>query len=96
MVTIAVLFSVGVTSYGYCSDNDKSTRFCFHSENPGTVSVCYPGRVFANDADGDTSKKYVQRFLYATKSDMLFASKVIMVEGLAEELLQLYRSIIRG
>lgn len=60
---------------------------CLHSETPGKVSVCYPGRVFSNDADGDTSKKYVQRFLDATKSDMLFASKVIMVEGLAEELL---------
>lgn len=60
---------------------------CLHSETPGKVSVCYPGRVFANDADGDTSKKNVQRFLDATKSDMLFASKIIMVEGLAEELL---------
>lgn len=60
---------------------------CLHSVTPGMVSVCYPGRVFANDADADTSKKYVQRFLDATKSDMLFASKVIMVEGLAEELL---------
>ena len=33
------------------------------------------------------SKKYVQRFLDATKSNMLFAEKIIFVEGLAEQLL---------
>lgn len=60
---------------------------CLHSETPGIVRVCYPERVFANDDEGKKSKKYVQRFLDATKSDMLFANKVIMVEGLAEELL---------
>lgn len=60
---------------------------CLHSDKPGTVKVCYPSRVFANDNEGSTSKKYVQRFLDATKSDMLFANRVIMVEGLAEELL---------
>ena len=53
---------------------------CLHSETPGIVRVCYPERVFANDDEGKKSKKYVQRFLDATKSDMLFANKVIMVE----------------
>jgi hypothetical protein len=33
------------------------------------------------------SKNYVKRFLDATKSNMLFADKIIMVEGLAEQLL---------
>ena len=60
---------------------------CLHSDTPGTTTVCYPGRVFADDEEGIKSKKFVQRFLDATKSDMLFANKVVMVEGLAEELL---------
>lgn len=59
---------------------------CLHNENGETV-VGYPGKVFPNDKSGETSKKYVQRFLDATKSDMLFAQKVILVEGLAEQLL---------
>ncbi|WP_025692798.1 ATP-dependent nuclease [Paenibacillus zanthoxyli] len=56
---------------------------CLHNEN-GETSVGYPGKVFQNN---EKSKKYVQRFLDATKSDMLFAQKVILVEGLAEQLL---------
>jgi predicted ATP-dependent endonuclease of OLD family len=53
-----------------------------HNEN-GITTVGYPGKVFPDDK----SKKYVQRFLDATKSDMLFAQKVILVEGIAEQLL---------
>ncbi|HZL10659.1 MAG TPA: AAA family ATPase [Prolixibacteraceae bacterium] len=56
---------------------------CLHNDN-GITTVGYPGLVFPNDGK---SKKYVQRFLDATKSDMLFAQKVILVEGLAEQLL---------
>lgn len=55
---------------------------CLHIEND-TLTVGYPGKVFSNEK----SKAYVQRFLDATKSDMLFAQKVILVEGLAEQLL---------
>jgi predicted ATP-dependent endonuclease of OLD family len=55
---------------------------CLHNEN-GDTTVGYPGKVFPNEK----SKKYVERFLDATKSDMLFAQKVILVEGLAEQLL---------
>lgn len=55
---------------------------CLHNEN-GLTTVGYPGLVFPDDK----SKKYVQRFLDATKSDMLFAQKVILVEGIAEQLL---------
>lgn len=51
--------------------------------NQGLPKVGYPGKVFPDDK----SKKYVHRFLDATKSDMLFAQKVILVEGLAEQLL---------
>jgi predicted ATP-dependent endonuclease of OLD family len=46
--------------------------------------VSYPGKVFGTNEE---SKKYVQRFLDATKSNMLFAEKLILVEGLAEQLL---------
>lgn len=56
---------------------------CLHN-NDGNTTVGYPGKVFPADQN---SKKYVQRFLDATKSDMLFAQKVILVEGLAEQLL---------
>lgn len=47
---------------------------CLHSYSPGTTTVCYPGRVFADDEEDIKSKKFVQRFLDATKSDMLFAN----------------------
>lgn len=59
---------------------------CLHSEND-TLSIGYPGKVFSNSKEDIKSKAYVQRFLDATKSDMLFAQKVILVEGIAEELL---------
>ena len=55
---------------------------CLHNEN-GETSIGYPNKVFPEEKN----KKYVQRFLDATKSDMLFAPKVIFVEGLAEQLL---------
>jgi predicted ATP-dependent endonuclease of OLD family len=45
--------------------------------------VAYPGKVFTEEK----SKKYVERFLDATKSDMLFSEKIILVEGIAEQLL---------
>lgn len=51
------------------------------------VHIGYPGKVFENDVNGITSKKYVQRFLDSTRSDMLFAHSVIFVEGTAEEIL---------
>lgn len=60
---------------------------CLHSSDVGAVEVCYPGRTFSDSEEDVASKKYVQRFLDATKSDMLFAQKVIFVEGKAEELL---------
>ncbi|KAF2328098.1 ATP-dependent nuclease [Flavobacterium ginsenosidimutans] len=55
---------------------------CLNTEDE-TTTAAYPGRVFPDEH----SKKYVQRFLDATKSDMLFAKNVILVEGLAEQLL---------
>ena len=57
------------------------------------VKVSYPGKVFsaissdASKSKAADSKKYVQRFLDATKSNMLFSEKIILVEGIAEQLL---------
>ena len=65
---------------------------CLYKEN-GKSEVAYPGRVFFDIESGESkkdkldSKKYVQRFLDATKSNMLFAEKIIFVEGIAEQLL---------
>ena len=55
---------------------------CLHNEGGETI-IGYPSKVFPTNKN----KKYVQRFLDATKSNMLFAQKVILVEGLAELLL---------
>lgn len=65
---------------------------CLYKEQ-GKTEVSYPGKVFFDiNSDGTienraNSKKYVQRFLDATKSNMLFSEKVIFVEGIAEQLL---------
>lgn len=59
---------------------------CLHS-NGNNLYVGYPGKVFTDIEEDKKSKAYVQRFLDATKSDMLFARKIIFVEGIAEELL---------
>lgn len=59
---------------------------CMYSDGE-EFKVAYPGRLFEENNEDQESKQYVQRFLDATKSDMLFADKVCFVEGLAEELL---------
>ncbi|GAA4196135.1 ATP-dependent endonuclease [Pedobacter jeongneungensis] len=59
---------------------------CLHNEK-GVISAGYPGKVFPDTPNGQDAKAYVQRFLDATRSDMLFAQKIIFVEGLAEEIL---------
>ncbi|MGB0871047.1 MAG: AAA family ATPase [Flavobacteriales bacterium] len=55
---------------------------CLHNEE-GMTKIGYPTKVFPEAKN----KKYVQRFLDATKSDMLFAQKILFVEGVAEQLL---------
>ena len=49
--------------------------------------VAYPGRVFANTKEDIVSKSYVQRFIDVTKADIFFAKNLILVEGIAEQLL---------
>ncbi len=60
---------------------------CLHKNNNCSTLISYPGKVFSDSTDDKKSKNYVQRFLDVTKSDMLFAHKIILVEGAAEELL---------
>lgn len=60
---------------------------CLYNNFNNEVSVGYPGKVFSNSEDDIISKRYVQRFLDAIKSDMLFADRICFVEGKAEELL---------
>jgi putative ATP-dependent endonuclease of OLD family len=60
---------------------------CLHTLSKGSINIGYPGKVFPDTAAGKNAKAYVQRFLDATRSDMLFAKNIIMVEGIAEQLL---------
>jgi putative ATP-dependent endonuclease of OLD family len=55
--------------------------------NEDRISAKYPGLVFSDKKDDIESKKYIERYLDATKSNMLFSKEVIFVEGLAEQLL---------
>jgi len=56
-------------------------------EEQNSTGIGYPGDVFGTKIEGITSKQYVERFLDATKADMLFSQRLILVEGLAEQLL---------
>ena len=58
---------------------------CFNRDDKGKLNVAYLGKAF--DKTETDSKAYVQRFLDATKSDMLFSKKVVLVEGITEQLL---------
>ncbi|MCX5998983.1 MAG: hypothetical protein NTU41_05160 [Chloroflexi bacterium] len=46
-----------------------------------------PSDCFKSDNSGLTSKRYVERYLDATKSNMLFCKGVLFVEGISEQLL---------
>ena len=63
---------------------DLDDIICLYEDISGQINVGYPGKAFADDLE---SKIYVQRFLDATKSNMLFADRILFVEGLAEQLL---------
>lgn len=51
------------------------------------TKTAYPSKVFGDTPNDITSKRYIERFLDVTKSDMFFAKKILLVEGLAELLL---------
>ncbi|MCH7333675.1 ATP-dependent nuclease [Acinetobacter modestus] len=60
-----------------------SEIICLYKEADET-KISYPDMIFPSDGK---SKRYVQRFLDATKSDILFSQKILFVEGIAEQLL---------
>ncbi|XZJ31093.1 ATP-dependent nuclease [Clostridium perfringens] len=51
------------------------------------ITVAYPGKVFDDTDEDINSKEYVKRFIDVTKADMFFANGIILVEGIAEQLL---------
>lgn len=57
------------------------------SENKGNLTVIRPGLAFENTPEDQKSKKYIERYLDATKSNLLFSKGIIFVEGLTEQLL---------
>ena len=66
---------------------DLDSIICLYSNLEDKLQVGYPAKVFDDTTEGKSSKLYVQRFLDATKSNMLFADRLIFVEGLTEQLL---------
>jgi len=60
---------------------------CMNINSLGNVVPAYPGKVFSDSADDQASKKYIARYLDATKSTMLFSKAVLFGEGLAEQIL---------
>jgi putative ATP-dependent endonuclease of OLD family len=81
-----VFVSTHSTHITAASELDSIICMCPPNRERG-IKISYPGQVFADDAQGETSKKYVERYLDATKSNMLFAKGVVFVEGIAEQLL---------
>ncbi|WP_460198390.1 ATP-dependent nuclease [Segatella asaccharophila] len=57
---------------------------CLYKDKNGIVTAYYPRAVFADD---NMSRNYIQRYLDATRADMLFAGGIIFVEGMAEQIL---------
>ena len=66
---------------------DLDSLICLYEDVDGIQRVGYPGSVFLDEKDDNDSKIYVRRFLDATKSNMLFANRLIFVEGISEQLL---------
>lgn len=62
------------------------SMICLYDDG-NEIKTAYPASLFHSDDNGRASLKYVQRFLDVTKSNMLFADKILFVEGLAEEIL---------
>jgi len=61
---------------------------CMYLDDTNKLNVAYPGKVFdLQKIEDKKSKAYIERFLDATKSDMLFSNSVIFVEGISEQLL---------
>lgn len=60
---------------------------CLSVDKHNSLRVVYPGKVFSDSGEDKASKNYIERYLDATKSNMLFSKGVIFVEGISELLL---------
>lgn len=60
---------------------------CMNIDSQGKVIPAYPGKVFSDKNEDQYSKRYIERYLDATKSTMLFSKAVLFGEGLAEQIL---------
>jgi putative ATP-dependent endonuclease of the OLD family len=69
------------------SASELDQIICLTLPLQGEQHVAYPGRCFPTTPEGEASKAYVQRYLDATKSNLLFAKGILLVEGIAELLL---------
>lgn len=69
------------------SASPLSAVVCLYVGERGEVGISYPAKVFPDTKEGRESLAYVERYLDATKSAMLFAKSVLLVEGIAELLL---------
>lgn len=63
-----------------------SPIICLSVRADGAIGVSYPSRLYPDTAEGRESRGYVERYLDATKSAMLFAKATVFVEGIAEQL----------
>lgn len=59
---------------------------CLYVQGDGNIAISYPARLFPDSKEGMESRGYVERYLDATKSAMLFAKATVFVEGLTEQL----------
>lgn len=59
---------------------------CLYVRGDGSIAVSYPASLFPDTKEGRESRGYVERYLDATKSAMLFAKATVFVEGLTEQL----------
>ncbi|RZI52306.1 ATP-dependent endonuclease [Aeribacillus pallidus] len=60
---------------------------CIEEDEEGKLTAKYPAKVFSDNLEDIKSKNYIERFLDATKSAMLFSKSVLLVEGMAELIL---------
>ena len=57
---------------------------CLFKDISHNISAYYPRKIYSDEPN---AKKFIQRYLDATRADMLFAGKILFVEGLAEQIL---------
>ena len=60
---------------------------CLAQGDVGDIRASYPAKLFPDTLEGQASKGYVARYLDATKATMLFAKGIILVEGIAEQMI---------